>query len=194
MSYNWILIYTYVLSSDFMSHVETIFLRFKTVDIIGAGTDLEVYVGVGGREFYIESQREFDDFERGDDRTYIIGNEPSVLPKNPEYIGAGELSHYQIKTETLHLFPVYVRVESDIRWGGETKPESRNTWFLDYVEIRVNPEKENITYSAMDENDSENYIRLGLFDGRFLYLVPTRIRTRRKLRKVKSSRGKKKRA
>jgi hypothetical protein len=74
-----------------------------------------VYVGIGGREFYIESQREFDDFERGDDRTYIIGNEPSVLPKNPEYIGAGELSHYQIKTETLHLFPVYVRVESDIR-------------------------------------------------------------------------------
>jgi hypothetical protein len=36
-----------------------------------------------------------------------------------------ELSHYQIKTETLHLFPVYVRVESDIRWGGQTKPESR---------------------------------------------------------------------
>ncbi len=70
-----------------MSYVETIFFRFKTADIIDAGTDLEVYVGVGGREFYIESQREFDDFERGDDRTYIIGNEASVLPKNPEYMG-----------------------------------------------------------------------------------------------------------
>jgi hypothetical protein len=177
-----------------MSNVETIFMRFKTADIIDAGTDLEVYVGIGGREFYIESQRDFDDFERGDDRTYIIGNEPNVFPKNPEYIGTGELSRYQIKPETLHLFPVYVRVESDIRWGGETKPESRNTWFLDYVEIRVNPERENITYSALDENDSENYIKLGLFDGRFLYLVPTRMRTPRKLRKVKSSRGKKKRA
>jgi hypothetical protein len=56
---------------------------------VHAGTDLEVYVGSGGREFYIDSQRNFDDFERGDDRTYIIGNEPSVLPKNPEYIGSG---------------------------------------------------------------------------------------------------------
>lgn len=59
-----------------MSNVETIFMRFKTADIIDAGTDLEVYVGIGGREFYIESQRDFDDFERGDDRTYIIDNEP----------------------------------------------------------------------------------------------------------------------
>jgi hypothetical protein len=104
-----------------------------------------------------------------------------------------ELSHYQIKTETLHLFPVYVRVESDIRLGGQTKPELRNTWFLDYVDIRVNPEKENITYSALDENDSENYIKLDLFDGRFLYLVPTPKRTPRKQRKVKRSIGKKKR-
>jgi hypothetical protein len=42
---------------------------------------------------------------------------------------------------------------------------------LDYVEIEVNPEKENITYCALDANDPERYIKLGLFDGRFLYLV-----------------------
>ncbi|HEY7226986.1 MAG TPA: hypothetical protein VH481_02555 [Nitrososphaeraceae archaeon] len=42
-----------------------------------------------------------------------------------------------IKTEILHLYPVYVRVESDIRLGGQTKQESWNTWYLDYVEIRV---------------------------------------------------------
>ena len=47
-----------------MSSIETIFVRFKTSDNIGARTDLEVYVGIGRREFYIESQRNFDDFER----------------------------------------------------------------------------------------------------------------------------------
>ena len=62
-----------------MSNVETIYIRFKTADIIDAGTDLEVYVGIGGREFYIESQRDFDYFERGDDRTYIIGD----IPRHP---------------------------------------------------------------------------------------------------------------
>jgi len=124
-----------------MSNVETIYIRFKTADFIGTGTDLEVFVGIGGREFYIESQRDFDDFERGDDRTDIIGDTPRQLTQNSEYIGAGDSSHYLIKTETLHFYPVYFRVESDIRLGAQTKPESWNTWFLDYVEIRVNPEK-----------------------------------------------------
>jgi hypothetical protein len=196
MSFNQISIYTNVLRSDFMSKVETIYIRFKTADIIGAGTDLEVYVGIGGREFYIESQRDFDDFERGDDRTYIIGDRPSTLPKNSEYIGAGDWSHYPIKTETLHFYPVYIRVESDIRWGGQTKPESWNTWYLDYVEIRVNPEKENITYCALDANDPESYIKLGLFDGRFLYLVqaPKQARIARKKIKVKKNSRKEKRS
>lgn len=110
---------------------------------------MEVYVGIGGSEFYIESQRDFDDFERWDDRTYIIGDKPKILPKNSEYIGGGNWNHYPIKTENLHFYPAYVRAESDIRFGGQTKPESCNTLYLDYVEIKVNPEKENITYCAL---------------------------------------------
>lgn len=82
MRFNHISNYTNILRSDFMSNVETIYIRFKTADIIGAGTDLEVCVGIGGREFYIGSQRDFDDFERGHDRTYIICDKPSTFPKN----------------------------------------------------------------------------------------------------------------
>jgi len=59
---------------------------------------------------------------------------------------------------------------------------------LDYVEIRVNPVKENITYCALDANDPESYIKLGLFDGRFLYLVqaPKQARIARKKRLKKT--------
>lgn len=144
MRFNHISNYTNILRSDFMSNVETIYIRFKMVDIIGAG----------------------------------------------------DWSHYIIKTETLHFYPVYVRVESDIRWGGQTKPESWNTWYLDYVEIEVNPEKENITYCALDANDTERYIKLGLFDGRFLYLVqaPKQARIARKKIKVKKNSRKEKRS
>jgi hypothetical protein len=45
-----------------MSNVETIYIRFKTADFIGAGIDLEVYVGIGRKEFYIEFQRDCDGF------------------------------------------------------------------------------------------------------------------------------------
>lgn len=79
MRFNHISNYTNILRSDFMSNVETIYIRFKTSDIIGAGTDIEVCVGIGGREFYIGSQRDFDDFERGHDRTYIICDKPRHL-------------------------------------------------------------------------------------------------------------------
>ena len=56
-------------------------IRSKTADIIGAGIDLEVYVGIGGKEFYIESQRDFDDYEREDDRTYNWRYTQAPFPK-----------------------------------------------------------------------------------------------------------------
>jgi len=64
------------------------------------------------------------------------------------------------------------------------------------VEIRVNPVKENITYCALDANDPESYIKLGLFDGRFLYLVqaPKQARIARKKIKVKKNSPKEKRS
>ena len=72
----------------FMAIVETIFVRLRTRDAPKAGTDASVYVGIGGREFCIDSRDpDFDDFERNDDRTYILGKKPNVLPSpNPEYI------------------------------------------------------------------------------------------------------------
>ena len=72
-----------------MAIVETIFVRLRTRDAPKAGTDASVYVGIGGREFRIDSRDpDFDDFERNDDRTYILGKKPNVLPSpNPEYIG-----------------------------------------------------------------------------------------------------------
>jgi len=69
--------------------------------------------------------------------------------------------------------------------GGQTKPESWNTLYLDYVEIKVNPEKENITYCALDAKSSGSYIKLGLFDGRFLYLVQALKTTRNARKKIK---------
>lgn len=69
---------------------------------------------------------------------------------------------YVIRTENLNLFPVYIRLE---------KADSVSSiWLLDYVEVRVNPETDNITFSALD--DDFEYIFLGGGLGRMLYLLP----------------------
>lgn len=48
---------------------ETIFVRLKTADVLLAGTDGDVYIGLGGREFQIDSKDEdINDFEKGDHR------------------------------------------------------------------------------------------------------------------------------
>jgi hypothetical protein len=110
-----------------MAKMETIFVRLTTKDEFNAGTDGAVYIGIGGREFQIASQK--NDFERGDDRTYIIGKSPAVLPdpnptQNHWEFGFDYYHNYMIKTENLHLFPVYVRLDGGSRWH------------LEYIEIR----------------------------------------------------------
>lgn len=143
-----------------MVEVETILVRFKTRDMDDAGTDGDVYLGIGGREFYIDSSR--DDFERGDDRTYILGDAPTQPPPNSTTVLYKFFNDpqkpYGLRTENLNLFPVYVRIES----GG--------LWILDLVEVSVNPEAEQIKYSALV--DDSQFLWLGRRAGRALYLLP----------------------
>lgn len=147
-----------------MVKVDTIFVRLRTRDEDGAGTDGDVYLGIGGREFHID-KHDRDDFERGDDATYILGERPTVPPENAIDISGfatNPKDPYVLKTENLNFFPVYIRLE---------KADSvSSTWRLDYVEVRVNPETDNITYSALD--DDFEWIFLGGGFGRTLYLLP----------------------
>jgi hypothetical protein len=53
------------------------FVRLKTRDEDGAGTDGDVYLGIGGREFQIDKS-DRNDFERGDDATYILVERPTI--------------------------------------------------------------------------------------------------------------------
>src|SRR5262245_55939180 len=52
-----------------MAAITRIDVRLKTGDL--SGTDGDVYIRIGGREFYIDSEN--DDFERNSDRTYTLG-------------------------------------------------------------------------------------------------------------------------
>jgi hypothetical protein len=141
-----------------MALMKTLLVRVRTGV---SGTDGDVYVGIGGREFIINSVH--DDFEQGDDRTYIIGERPNPLPSpKPTTNKPTYLVHvgYLPKTEDLDLFPVYIRLAG----GGE--------WGLEYVEIRVNPETENIIYSDLGSPGQQLILDGGQGDVFFIHPAP----------------------
>ncbi len=64
-----------------MSNINTIYARIVTKYIEDGGTDGYVYIGIGGREFSIDSKRTADDdFEKGAEKTYVLGEEPNPFP------------------------------------------------------------------------------------------------------------------
>ena len=60
-----------------MAAITTIDLVVHTANVTGAGTDADVYLGLAGREFYVDSS--LNDFEQGQNITYTFGANPNVL-------------------------------------------------------------------------------------------------------------------
>ena len=121
-----------------MPQITKIEFHLETGDLSGAGTDGDVYLGLCGREFSIDSSR--DDFERGSGRTYVLGEEADI--RNAEF---NDPRKQNLFTENVPNFPVYVRfqpqtrgdnwhvVRADVRFNGalhidwDTLPSVRRT-------------------------------------------------------------------
>jgi hypothetical protein len=150
-----------------MVAINTLFIRIKTgLD----GTDGHVYVGIDGREFYIDSgepDEDYNDFERGDDRTYICGEMPPLQPPNSTQIKTPSFHHprklYPLDTDNLDKSPVYLRFEPD---------HDQDTWRLNYVSVQVNPTPDRpfAMYEALDADDDKIQLALGKHFGKYVYL------------------------
>jgi len=96
----------------------------------GPGTDGDVYIGIAGREFFIDTTA--DDFERGADKNYVLGDGANVNfrefndPREP-----------QLSTDDLGKFPVYLRFEP-----GGSNPD----WNVERVRVTVNPGRSEIRF------------------------------------------------
>lgn len=95
--------------------ISKIELELKTGNRDGAGTDGDVFLGVAGREFFVDSQGDHDDFERNTTRTYVFGAGTNVQrasendPRKPWQLDFNEL----IRT------PRYIRFEPGGDWNVE---------------------------------------------------------------------------
>lgn len=89
-----------------MPEVQSIHLNLQTGRMDGAGTDGNVYLGVCGREFYVDTTS--DDFERGSTRNYIFGDGANVINKPPN-----DPRSQRLLTENVVRFPVYIRFQPE---------------------------------------------------------------------------------
>jgi hypothetical protein len=100
-----------------MAVVTGIICQIMTGDVPRAGTDGNVCLGIGGREFHLDSGA--DDFERGSLRNYVLGRGPDYpdLPAYGVYVhnmdNNDPTRHFVIETQNLGRSPVYVRFEPE---------------------------------------------------------------------------------
>ena len=105
-----------------MTRITSIQFLLITADRSGAGTDGDVYLGVCGREFYVDSTA--DDFERGSSRLYVFGDGANNI--NP---GDNDPRDHNLQLETVDSFPVYIRFQ----------PRSRtDNWIVQRAEVSFN--------------------------------------------------------
>ena len=93
-----------------MSKVTGILCQILTGNVEDAGTDGNVYLGIGGREFRLDSRA--DDFERGSWREYALGelNVSGAVPVNNKQYNDPRIG-LPLDTINLTRSPVYIRHE-----------------------------------------------------------------------------------
>ena len=137
-----------------MVNIRRIDLRLYTANRSKAGTDGEVYLGMAGREFNIDSTG--NDFERGSDRIYTLGVGANI--KRPDN---NDPRKPQLKTEDLAKYPVYLRFEPK---------GSGPNWNLEWLSATVNPGPSQIKYENPPLRGSPD-IWLGDNYGKIVYLT-----------------------
>jgi hypothetical protein len=138
-----------------MAQINTIRLHLQTGDLSGAGTDGDVYLGVCGREFSIDTTR--DDFERGSAREYVLG-----AGSNVNNASVNDPRAQQLFVENVDHFPVYIRFQ----------PQNRgDNWQLQRAEVRFNDDFFPVWDTAsFVHNDPAKGIWLGVRSGLVVHL------------------------
>ncbi len=152
-----------------MAEITRITARIVTGDLPQAGTDGLVYLGIAGREFRLQSEK--NDFARHSDLTYVMG-EPipnasdNVVPvKNPQL--NDPRVDYVLQSRFLDLFPVYIRFEP----VGDDEPLSTETpnWNLELATVKALSQS-NVVASYENLSLSNN-LWLGRDSGQYCYLT-----------------------
>lgn len=134
-------------------------VRKITVDITtsfakGAGTEGQVFLGLGGREFRLDIDS-YEDFDRGEEVTYEMGENANVnLPERND-----PRQGFPIHLEDVLSRAVYLRLVPD---------DKSDDWNLANVRVRVQAGDEDVRFSALD--GPQDNIWLGPQSGNWVHL------------------------
>ena len=148
-----------------MAKISGILCQIITGDVDGAGTDGNVYLGLGGREFRLDSTA--DDYERGSWREYILGAAPLEPNLPPPQIRVRNQSRndprdgFPLDTVNLNRTPVYIRFEPE---------ESDDNWNLSFAAALVYTGSGQFVVGYTPPTDFDN-LWLGQAMGKNLYLT-----------------------
>lgn len=135
-----------------MATITSMELRIRTGNAPDAGTDGDVFLGLGGREFFVDSGG--DDFQRGADKVYIFGEGANVLRPNEN----DPRSPLPIDPVEIPRFPIYLRLAAGAGMD----------WNVGLVHLVVRwPPNVSATFGRLDGNDN---IWLGWKRGLYLYV------------------------
>lgn len=110
-----------------MAPITGIKVELKTANEKGADTDAPIFIGVssttnggGGREFTLDTAG--DDFKKGEQETFILGNAPGN-GKVPQNSKPGEVNDPQrMGLELNDVNQVYIRKQGDLQQKGKDDP------------------------------------------------------------------------
>lgn len=92
-----------------MAAINKIDVTITTADVADAGTDGNVYLGICGREFNLDTSA--NDFERHSTRTYVLGTGSNVLNK-----AKNDPTNPQLDSADIDDLPKYIRIEGGSSW------------------------------------------------------------------------------
>lgn len=134
--------------------IQKISVDITTTFAKGASTKGAVFLGLGGREFRLDID-DHDDFDEGDETTYVFGEEANVMfpERNDPRVGV------PLSLKDATDFPVYVRLEPQ---GKE------DDWELANVRVRISAESGIVELAALQ--GASDRVWLGRESGTILYL------------------------
>ena len=137
-----------------MALVTKISCQVRTANESSASTDGFPYLGIGGREFRLDTSN--DDFQAKANFTYIFGDGANVLfPERND-----PRRDFLIDTTRLDEFPVYIRFDPEI---------GNDHWRLRFAMVLVYEEGDFVRAVYFSQTRAEG-IWLGRTAGKFLHL------------------------
>jgi len=110
-----------------MVEITQINIILKTGNVIGAGTDGRVYLGIGGREFKLDKPG--NQFEKGDSDTFTIGNGSNIENATVNDLPTSNNTESPIiKHLNILIFSKYIRFDPS---------DNDDNWNVENVQVEV---------------------------------------------------------